>query len=118
MKGHLDQLEREVVRILGDIRGLEQVSVPSAARMLGTSKKFVRKNLPVVILGPKSHRIRVLDIQAFLLRRTIWPDGEFPSEGKAGRGRARQGLARHGVAWLGGGRQGTDRQGVAGRGEA
>jgi hypothetical protein len=73
MKAHLDQLEREVLRIVGAIRALETISVPSASRLLGKPKKWLRSHLPIVIYGAKSHHIRVADIAAWQAKRTVWP---------------------------------------------
>ena len=73
MNAALSQLEREAGEILGRLRRLEEVSVPSAAKMLRKSKKWVRANLPVIVHGAKSHHVRAQDIEAYQLKRTIWP---------------------------------------------
>lgn len=73
MNGALTQLEREVARILPRIRRLELLSVKDAAKYLKTSPKWVRANLPIIAQGPRSQRVRVVDVEAFLSKRTIWP---------------------------------------------
>jgi hypothetical protein len=68
----LDQLEREFVRIVGRLRRLEELSVPTAARLLKKTPKWVRGNFPVIIHGPKSHHVRLYDIEKYRRRRTVW----------------------------------------------
>ena len=73
MSAVLTQLEREVARILPQIRRLELISVDSAAKLLHKPPKWVRANLPLVAMGPRSQRVRLADVEAFLERRTVWP---------------------------------------------
>ena len=73
MNSQLSQLEREVARILGQLRRLEEISVPSVAKLLKKQPKWVRRNFPVIYHGPRSHHVRVADIEAYQARRTIWP---------------------------------------------
>jgi hypothetical protein len=73
MSAALSNLEREASRILEHIRRLELIDVPSAAKLLKTSPKWVRANLPVVALGPRQQRVRAADIEAFQHRRTVRP---------------------------------------------
>ena len=73
MNGALSQLEREAARILGQLRRLETLPVPSVAKLLRKSPRWVRENLPVIVEGPRSHRVRLLDIEEFQQRRTVWP---------------------------------------------
>ena len=69
----LSQLEREVARILPQIRRLELISVDSAGKLLHKSPRWVRANLPLVAMGPRSQRVRASDVEAFIERRTVWP---------------------------------------------
>jgi hypothetical protein len=69
----LSQLEREASQILERLRKLETIPVPSAAKLLHKSPEWVRTNLPIVILSPKTHTVRATDIEAFLQRRTVRP---------------------------------------------
>jgi len=75
----LGQLQREFNDMLQRIRRLEEIPVPEAARLLNKSRAWVRGNLPVIIHSPKVHGVRLADIEAYQLRRTVWPKGEFPS---------------------------------------
>jgi hypothetical protein len=68
-------LEREAVRILERLRRLEEIPVPSVAKMLKKPPRWVRANFPVIVHGPKSHHVRAMDIEAYQLQRTIWPMG-------------------------------------------
>lgn len=79
MNAALSQLEREAAQILERLRRLEEIPVPSAAKLMGKSPKWVRENLPVIIHSHKSHHVRAADIEAYQLKRTIWPRGEFPA---------------------------------------
>lgn len=63
----------EVIRILQLAKRLEEISVPSAAKLLKKSPKFIRANLPLIVHGPRSHHVRLSDIEAYQLRRTIRP---------------------------------------------
>ena len=69
----ISELEREASRILERLRRLEQLSVPSVGKLLGKDVEWVRKNLPVIVLSAKSHRVRSVDIEAFLQKRTLYP---------------------------------------------
>ena len=73
MSAVLSQLENEAARILGRLRRLEEIPVPSAAKLLKKSPKWVRENFPLIIHGPKSHHVRAADIEAYQARRTIRP---------------------------------------------
>ena len=75
----LCQLQREFNQIVDRVRRLELLAVPDAARLLNKSRAWVRGNLPVIIHSPKVHGVRLADIEAYQLRRTVWPKGEFPS---------------------------------------
>jgi hypothetical protein len=76
MNAHLERLEREAGEILGRLRRLEEISVPSAAKLLKKSPKWVRANLPIIVHGPKSHHIRAVDIAAYQEKRTLYPNGK------------------------------------------
>jgi hypothetical protein len=73
MSAALSQLEREVARILERLRRLEEIPVPSVAKLLKKSPLWVRENLPVIIHGPKSHHVRAIDVEAYQTRRTLMP---------------------------------------------
>lgn len=75
---HLSQLQREFGDMVQRIRRMEEISVPDAAKLLKKTPQWVRDNLPVIIHSRKSHSVRLVDIEAFQLRRTVWPKGEFP----------------------------------------
>jgi hypothetical protein len=69
----LTRLERETARILERLRRLEELSVIDAARLLKKSPRWVRHNLPIVIHGPRSRHIRVVDVEEYQARRTLRP---------------------------------------------
>jgi hypothetical protein len=71
----LSELEREASRILERLRRLEQIPVHSAAKLLHKSPEWIRSNLPIVIHGPRSSHVRVVDIEAYQARRTVRPQG-------------------------------------------
>lgn len=73
MTSQLHQLP-EVVRILELAKRLEEISVPSAAKLLRKSPKFVRNNFPLIYHGPRSHHVRLVDIEAYQAKRTIRPE--------------------------------------------
>jgi hypothetical protein len=73
MNAALSQLEREANRILERLRRLEEIPVPSAAKLLKKSPKWVRENLPLIVHGPKSHHVRAVDIEAYQARRMLRP---------------------------------------------
>ncbi len=73
MNGAFTQLERDATRVCELIRRLEEIPVPSAAKLLKKSPKWVRENLPVIHHGPKSHHVRAVDIEAYQVRRTVRP---------------------------------------------
>jgi len=73
----MKQLEREILQLAEKVRrvdGLELMTTSSAATLLKTSRKWVRENLPVVVLGQKGRRVRVADVEAFQSRRTVLPN--------------------------------------------
>jgi hypothetical protein len=73
MNAQLSQLEREFTDMVARIRKLEVIPVPSAAKILKKTPAWVRQNLPVIIESRKSHSVRLVDIEAFQARRTVWP---------------------------------------------
>jgi hypothetical protein len=82
MSAVLSQLEREFTDMVTRIRRLEEIPVPSAAKLLKKTPQWVRDNLPVIYHSRKSHSVRLLDIEAYQLKRTVWPKGEFPKYGR------------------------------------
>ena len=69
----LSQLEREATKILQRLKRLEEITVPSAAKLLKKSPQYIRANLPVIYHGPKSHHIRLVDVEAYQERLTYSP---------------------------------------------
>jgi hypothetical protein len=74
MSAVLSQFERKIARILELVEGLEEISVPDVAKKLKKSPTWVRKNLPVIYHGPKSHHVRLVDIETYRSRRTVFPN--------------------------------------------
>ena len=73
---HLTRLQREVDEIVERIRALEELSVKDTDKLLKKSPRWVRANLPVIVYGPRSRHVRVVDIEAFQQKRTV-PPGVF-----------------------------------------
>jgi hypothetical protein len=82
MNGALIQLEREAARVCELIRRLEEIPVQDAAKLLKKSPKWIRTNLPIIVHGPRSRHVRAIDVEAYQLKRTVWPAGEFPGRTK------------------------------------
>lgn len=66
----LRQFARKADRIAEQLDALEMASPRELARKWGTTPAFICKNLPIVKLGPKTHRVRLEDAVAFQQRRT------------------------------------------------
>jgi hypothetical protein len=73
MSAALTHLEREFTDMVKRIRRLEEIPVPDAAKMLKKTPQWVRTNLPVIIHTKKSHSVRLVDVEAYQERRTVWP---------------------------------------------
>ena len=73
MTAVLTKLEREADRICEQLRRLELIPVQDAAKLLKQSPRWVRSNLPLIVTSPRSHRVRRVDVEAFIERRTIYP---------------------------------------------
>jgi hypothetical protein len=66
-------LERECQRVIAQLKRLEELSVPSAARLLKKTPEFIRRTFPVIVHGTRSHHVRVCDIEAYRQKRTVYP---------------------------------------------
>lgn len=66
-------LRAECERVIEQLRKIQCIPVKAAAQTLGISAREVREKLPVKILGPKTHRVSMADIDAFLEKRTVRP---------------------------------------------
>jgi hypothetical protein len=77
MSAALTQLEREFTEMVKRIRCLEEIPVPSAAKLLKKTPQWVRENFPVIYHNRKSHSVRLVDIEAYQLKRTVWPPVGF-----------------------------------------
>jgi hypothetical protein len=69
----LSQLERDIARISKLVRGLEEISVPDAAKKLKKTPEWVRATFPIIHHGPRSQRVRLVDIEEYRSRRTVFP---------------------------------------------
>jgi len=81
MSAAMKQLEREILQLAEKVRRVERLELmttSSAARLLKTSTKWVRENLPLVVMGQKGRRVRVADIEAYQQRRTLLPAATTP----------------------------------------
>ena len=73
MAANLAELARQAIPRLERLIRTDEISVPDAARLLRKKPEWVRQNFPVIYHSPKSHYVRVADIDAYQARRTIWP---------------------------------------------
>ena len=76
MNGTILQMEREGARLQELIalrKRLEEISVPAAARLLKKDVEWVRETFPLIVHGPKSHHIRLRDIEEYQNKRTLRP---------------------------------------------
>ena len=80
MSATLSHEARKAVGILERLIQTEEISVPLAARHLDKTPQWVRDNLPVIIHSRKSHSVRLVDIEAYQIRRTLRPKGSTMSE--------------------------------------
>jgi hypothetical protein len=76
MSAALDQEARKAIRVLERVLAIEEIPVPSAAKLLKKTPQWVRENLPVIYHSRKSHSVRLADIEAYQARRTVWPGAE------------------------------------------
>lgn len=74
----LSQLECECAELLKLRARLEEMTVRSAALRIKKSPEYVRANFGVIVHGPKSHHVRVVDVEAYQENRTVWPTSEKP----------------------------------------
>jgi len=70
---HLSHLQREANRILERIRGLEELSVQDVAKLLKKSPWWVKHNFPVIVHGPRSRHVRIVDVEKYQQRRMVQP---------------------------------------------
>ena len=59
--------------ILARLSIVEEISVPQAARLLKKTSRWVHENFPVIIHSPKSHHVRLRDIEDYQRKRTLFP---------------------------------------------
>jgi hypothetical protein len=69
----LGSIARKADAIARQLDQLEVVSVSDLSRKWGKSKRWINDNLPIIKLGPKSHRVKLQDAVEFQDRRTIKP---------------------------------------------
>jgi hypothetical protein len=80
MSAALNQYERKIARILKLVESLEEIPVPDLAKKLGKTPEWVRKTFPIIHHGPRSQRVRLVDIEEYRSRRTV-----FPKNGRSSR---------------------------------
>ena len=66
----LSRIAKDAERIGQLLSAIELIPVGELARKWGTTKDYVRRNMPIVKLGPKTHRVRAEDAANFIARRT------------------------------------------------
>jgi hypothetical protein len=64
---------RKAIAALELVIRAREITIPTAARMLKKPQRWVRENLPVIVHSHKSHHVRLQDVEAYQLRRTVWP---------------------------------------------
>jgi hypothetical protein len=79
LQATLTQFEREITQFLARVRSLEEISVSDAAKLLKTSRKWVRDNLPVIVHSQRSRHVRIVDIEEFQKRLTLLPPATTPT---------------------------------------
>lgn len=57
-----------------DPEELQTIELAEAARYLGLSAKQAAKILPVIEVGPRTHRVSLKAFQGFKEAKTTWPD--------------------------------------------
>ena len=67
-------LRRECEKVLEQLNRIREMPVPAAAEILHKPKDWVRANFPIIKHGPKSHAVRLCDIEAYQARRTVRPE--------------------------------------------
>ena len=77
----LTHVEREAQRILERLRALEEISLGDASKMLKKSPRWIKSNLPVIAHGPRSKHVRVVDIEKYRQRRTMYPKPQIQMKG-------------------------------------
>jgi hypothetical protein len=69
----LTEVARQLIPKLERLIRIDEISVPDAARLLRKKPEWIRQNFPVIYHSPKSHYVRLADIEAYQARRTVWP---------------------------------------------
>jgi hypothetical protein len=73
MNAALSQQARQAISVLEKLIRTEEITIPSAAKLLKKSPRWVRANFPVIVHSHKSHHVRLVDVEAYQERRTVWP---------------------------------------------
>lgn len=76
MSADISQEVRKAIAALQLVIQAEEITIPTAARLLKKPQRWVRENLPVIIHSHKSHHVRLSDVEAYQERRTVWPKFE------------------------------------------
>jgi hypothetical protein len=66
--------ERKIARILKLVESLEEIPVPDLAKKLKKTPEWVRKTFPIIHHGPRSQRVRLVDVEEYRSRRTVFPE--------------------------------------------
>jgi hypothetical protein len=80
MSAALSQEARKAIIALERLIRLEEISVPDAARHLKKTPEWIKQHFPVIYHSQKSQSVRMADIEAHQLKRTVWPATEFPAK--------------------------------------
>jgi hypothetical protein len=67
----LRTLHKVVAELTAQLLRTRKIPLSQAAKFLRKSKPWVRANFKVIVEGPKSHSVKLDDIEAFQKRRTM-----------------------------------------------
>jgi hypothetical protein len=73
LEREIDRLKKRIGREADRFAGIQELTVPDAARLLKKTPRWVRANLPVVVYSKRSHHVRLADIETFQARRILEP---------------------------------------------
>lgn len=66
----------QAIEFLARLHGIDEIPVSEAARRLKKTPFWVHQNFPIIVHGPKSHHVRLSDIEAYQQKRTVFPIGK------------------------------------------
>lgn len=67
----IKHVRRECDKVLAQLDRIREVPVSAAAELLHKPKAWVRRTFPIIVHGPKSHAVRLSEIEAYQEKRTV-----------------------------------------------